>query len=68
MWRNFVGLKFLTEELKGNIDRHCPENEIIAVKTENFNDMSIAIHEQIDPMPLLKEEFFNDDMDIIHEE
>ena len=67
-WRNFIAPEFLTEELKRNLDRLCPENEIIAVKNKNVNDMSTAIHEQIDPVPLLKEEFFNDVIDIIHEE
>ena len=56
-WRNTIAPEFLTEELKRNLDRLCPENEIIAVKNKNFNDTSSAIHEQIDPMPLLKEEF-----------
>ena len=50
--------------MKRNLDRLCPKNEIIAVKNRNFNDMSTAIHEQIDPMPLLKEEFFNDVIEI----
>ena len=67
-WRNFIAPEFLTEELKRNLDRLCPENEIVAVKNKNFNDMSTAIHEQTDPVPLLKEEFFNDVIDIIHEE
>ena len=30
--RHFFVPEFLTEELKGNLDRLCPENEIIAVK------------------------------------
>ena len=60
--------EFLTEELKRNLDRLCPDNEIIAVKNKNFNDISTTIHEQINPMPLLKEEFFNDFIDIIHQE
>ena len=30
--------------------------------------MLTAIHEQTDPMPLFKEEHFNDVIDIIHEE
>ena len=66
-WQNFIAPEFLTEELKTNLDRLCPENEVIAVKNKIFN-MSSAIHEQIDPVPRLKEEFFNDVIDIIHEE
>ena len=67
-WQNFIAPEFLTEKLKRNLDRLCPENEIIAVKNKNFNDISTAIHEEIDPMPLMKEEFFNDVLDIIHED
>ena len=66
-WRNFIAPEFLTEEFKKNLDRLCPENEVIAVKNKNFN-MSSTIHEQIDPMPCLKEEFFNGVIDTIHEE
>ena len=39
--------EFLTEELKRNLDRLCPDNEIISVKNKNFNDISTAIYEQI---------------------
>ena len=39
--------EFLTGELKRNLDRLCPGNEIISVKNKNFNDISTAIHEQI---------------------
>ena len=66
--QNFIALEFLTEELKRNLDRFCPENDIIPVKNKNFNDTSTTIHKQIDPTPLLKEEFFNDVIGIIHEE
>ena len=31
-WQNFIAPEFLTEESKRNLDRICPENEIIAVK------------------------------------
>ena len=54
--------------MKRNLDRLCPENEIIAVKNKSFNDMSKTILEQIDPIPLLKEEFVNDVIDIMHKE
>ena len=66
-WQNFIAPELLTEELKRNLDRLCPENEIIAVKNKNFNDRSTKIHKEIDPIPLLKEEFFNV-IDIIHGE
>ena len=59
--------EFLTEQLKRNLDRLCSENEIISVKNKTFNDMSTTIHEQIDPTPFLKEDFFNV-VDIIHQE
>ena len=52
-WRNFIAPEFLTEESRRNIDRLCPENEIIAVKNKNFNDTSITIHQQIVPIPFL---------------
>ena len=64
----FIAPEFLTGELKRNLDRLCPENEIIAVKNKSFNDMSKTILEQIDPIPLLKEEFVNDVIDIMHKE
>ena len=67
-WWNFIAPEFQTEDLKRNLDRLCLENEIIAVKNTNFNNMLTAIHEQIHPMPLLKEDFFNDVIDIIHED
>ena len=57
-WQNVKAPEFLTGELKRNLDRVCPENEIIAIKSKNFNDMSTTIHEQNDPVPLSKEEFF----------
>ena len=34
--RNFIAPDFLTEELKRNLDRLCPENEIIAVKNKTL--------------------------------
>ena len=57
-WQNVKAPEFLTGELKRNLDRVCPENEIIAIKSKNFNDMLTTIHEQNDPVPLSKEEFF----------
>ena len=54
--------------MKRNLYRLYPENEIIAVKNKNFNGTSTPIDEQIDSMPLLKEEFFNDVIDVIHDE
>ena len=67
-WWNFVAPELLTEELKRSLDRLCLDNENIAVNNKNFNDTSTTTHKQIDPIPLLKDEFFNDVIDIIHEE
>ena len=43
-WRNFIAPEFLTEKLKRNPDRLCPENEIIALgKNIHRADMFIKI-------------------------
>ena len=63
-WQNLFTLR-----VKINFDRLCPDDKTIAAHTKLFDNISLAIHEQIVLMPLLKEEFFkNAVIIIIHEE
>ena len=66
---NWFWQNLFTSRVKINFDRLCPDDKTIAAHTKLFDDKSLAIHEQIVLMPLLKEEFFkNAGIIIIDEE
>lgn len=65
---NWFWQNLFASRVKRNFDRLCPDDKTIAAHTKLFNDISLAMHEQIVLMPLLKEEFFDNAVIIIHEE
>lgn len=65
---NWFWQNLFASRVKRNFDRLCPDNKFIAAHTKLFSDISLAIHEQIVLMPLLKEENFDNAVIIIHEE
>ena len=65
---NWFWQNLFASRVKRNFDRLCPDDKTIAAHTKLFNDISLAMHEQIVLMPLLKEEFFDNSVIIIHEE
>ena len=65
---NWFWQNLFASRVKRNFDRLCPDDKTIAAHTKLFNDISLAMHEQIVLMPLLKEENFDNAVIIIHEE
>ena len=65
---NWFWQNLFASRVKRNFDWLCPDDKTIAAHTKLFNDISLAMHEQIVLMPLLKEEFFDNAVIIIHEE